>query len=481
MTQENPSPDHPTNDTDESSKSSILSFIWGAIKGTNQSYTSGSINRAIVLLAIPMILEMAMESLFAIVDTFFVSKISADAVATVGLTESVITLIYSIAIGISMAPMAMIARFIGEDNPEKASKVALQAIYMAVVIALLIGIPGAIYADDILRLMGGSETLIRDNVGYTRIMFASNLFIMLLFLLNGIFRGAGDASLAMRALWIANIINIILDPLFIFGIGPFPELGVQGAAVATTIGRGLGVAFQLYILTGAHSRVKLYVKDLRVDWDIIKRLGRIAATGAGQFLIASASWIFLVRIIAQNFGSEAMAGYTIAIRLIIFTMLPSWGLGNAAATLVGQNLGAKEPERAATSTWRAAHFNMIYLVTVAILYYAFAPQWVAFFSTDPAVLEAGIQALQIFAIGYIGFGYAMVISQAFNGAGDTRTPTIVNLICFWMIEIPLGYFLALTVGWGLAGVCWAVVIAESLVSILIIILFLRGKWKKFEV
>ncbi len=481
MTQENPSPDHPTNDTDESSKSSILSFIWGAIKGTNQSYTSGSINRAIVLLAIPMILEMAMESLFAIVDTFFVSKISADAVATVGLTESVITLVYSIAIGISMAPMAMIARFIGEDNPEKASKVALQAIYMAVVIALLIGIPGAIYADDILRLMGGSETLIRDNVGYTRIMFASNLFIMLLFLLNGIFRGAGDASLAMRALWIANIINIILDPLFIFGIGPFPELGVQGAAVATTIGRGLGVAFQLYILTGAHSRVKLYVKDLRVDWDIIKRLGRIAATGAGQFLIASASWIFLVRIIAQNFGSEAMAGYTIAIRLIIFTMLPSWGLGNAAATLVGQNLGAKEPERAATSTWRAAHFNMIYLVTVAILYYAFAPQWVAFFSTDPAVLEAGIQALQIFAIGYIGFGYAMVISQAFNGAGDTRTPTIVNLICFWMIEIPLGYFLALTVGWGLAGVCWAVVIAESLVSILIIILFLRGKWKKFEV
>lgn len=481
MTQENPSPDHPTNDTDESSKSSILSFIWGAIKGTNQSYTSGSINRAIVLLAIPMILEMAMESLFAIVDTFFVSKISADAVATVGLTESVITLIYSIAIGISMAPMAMIARFIGEDNPEKASKVALQAIYMAVVIALLIGIPGAIYADDILRLMGGSETLIRDNVGYTRIMFASNLFIMLLFLLNGIFRGAGDASLAMRALWIANIINIILDPLFIFGIGPFPELGVQGAAVATTIGRGLGVAFQLYILTGAHSRVKLYVKDLRVDWDIIKRLGRIAATGAGQFLIASASWIFLVRIIAQNFGSEAMAGYTIAIRLIIFTMLPSWGLGNAAATLVGQNLGAKEPERAATSTWRAAHFNMIYLVTVAILYYAFAPQWVSFFSTEPAVLEAGIHALQIFAIGYIGFGYAMVISQAFNGAGDTRTPTIVNLICFWMIEIPLGYFLALTVGWGLAGVCWAVVIAESLVSILIIILFLRGKWKKFEV
>lgn len=481
MTQENPSPDHPTNDTDESYQSSILSFIWGAIKGTKQSYTSGSINRAILLLAIPMILEMAMESLFAIVDTFFVSKISADAVATVGLTESVITLIYSIAIGISMAPMAMIARFIGEDNPEKASKVALQAIYMTLTIALLIGIPGAIYADDILRMMGGTETLIRENVGYTRIMFASNLFIMLLFLLNGIFRGAGDASLAMRALWIANIINIILDPLFIFGIGPFPELGVQGAAVATTIGRGLGVAFQLYILTGAHSRVKLYAKDLRVDWDIIKRLGRIAATGAGQFLIASASWIFLVRIIAQNFGSEAMAGYTIAIRLIIFTMLPSWGLGNAAATLVGQNLGAKEPERAATSTWRAAHFNMIYLVSVAILYYAFAPQWVSFFSTEPAVLEAGIQALQIFAIGYIGFGYAMVISQAFNGAGDTRTPTIVNLICFWMIEIPLGYFLALTVGWGLAGVCWAVVIAETLVSVLVILLFLRGKWKEFEV
>ncbi|MEZ5042621.1 MAG: MATE family efflux transporter [Saprospiraceae bacterium] len=481
MIQQDLSPNDSVETTAKSAKTSSWAFIWEAIKGSEQSYTTGSINRAIVLLAIPMILEMVMESLFALVDTFFVSKISADAVATVGMTESVITLIYSIAIGISVAPMAMIARFIGEKSPEKASKVALQAIYIAITVALLIGIPGSIFADDILRIMGGSETLIANNVGYTRIMFASNIFIMLLFLLNGIFRGAGDASLAMRSLWLANIINIILDPLFIFGIGPFPELGVQGAAVATTIGRGLGVLFQLSILTGSHSRVKLYLNYLEIDWDIIRRLGRIAATGAGQFLIASASWIFLVRIIAQNFGSEAMAGYTIAIRLIIFTMLPSWGLGNAAATLVGQNLGAKQPDRAAQSTWRAAHFNMIFLAIVAVTYFSFASFWVSFFTTEPAVLEAGTNALQIFAIGYLGFGYAMVISQAFNGAGDTRTPTIVNIICFWMIEIPLGYFLSLTVGWGLEGVCWAVVIAETLMSIMIVILFLWGKWKLVEV
>ena len=481
MIQDNPSSEPISDEVNDPAKQSIMRLIWEAIKGTNQSYTTGNINRAIVLLAIPMILEMAMESLFAVVDTFFVSKISAEAVATVGLTESVITLIYSIAIGMSMAPMAMIARNIGEDRPEEASKVALQAIYMTVVIALMIGIPGAYYAEDILRMMGGSETLIANNVGYTRIMFASNIFIMLLFLLNGIFRGAGDASLAMRSLWLANIINIILDPLFIFGIGPFPELGVQGAAVATTIGRGLGVVFQLYILTGAHSRVKIYFHQNKVDWDIIKRLANIAATGAGQFLIASASWIFLVRIIAQNFGSEAMAGYTIAICLIIFTLLPSWGLGNAAATLVGQNLGAKQPERAAISTWRAAHFNMLYLGTVAVMYYVFAEQWVSFFSTEPAVLAAGTKALKIFAIGYVCFGYAMVLSQAFNGAGDTRTPTIVNFICFWLVEIPLGYFLALNVGWGLEGVCWAVVIAESLMTVLIIILFARGKWKTVKV
>lgn len=481
MSQENPPPDPSVGTTDVLPKKSTRAFIWEAIKGSDQSYTTGNINKAIVLLAIPMILEMIMESLFALVDTFFVSKISADAVATVGLTESVITLIYSIAIGISVAPMAMIARFIGEGSPEKASKVALQAIYMAITVALLIGIPGAIYADDILRMMGASETLIANNVGYTRIMFASNIFIMLLFLLNGIFRGAGDASLAMRSLWLANIINIILDPLFIFGIGPFPEMGVQGAAVATTVGRGIGVIFQLSILTGAHGKVKLYLNNLQIDWDIIRRLGRIAATGAGQFLIASASWIFLVRIIAQNFGSEAMAGYTIAIRLIIFAMLPSWGLGNAAATLVGQNLGAKQPDRAAKSTWRSAHFNMLYLGSVALIYFLFAPFWISFFSTEPEVYQAGVNALRIFSVGYVCFGYAMVISQAFNGAGDTRTPTIVNFICFWMVEIPLGYLLALTFGWGLEGVCWAVVIAEMLMSVLIIVLFERGKWKLVEV
>lgn len=462
----------------------MLKKIWKTIlislRGDEQEYTSGSINKAIVLLSVPMILEMAMESLFALVDAFFVAQVSADAMATVGLTESVITLVYAVAIGISTAPMAMIARFVGEKDDVNASRAAKQAIYLAIFVSMLLGIPGLIYADDILRMMGGSEELIASGVGYTRIMFGSNIVIMLLFLLNGIFRGAGDAAHAMRALWIANLINIVLDPLFIFGIGPFPELGVQGAAVATTIGRSVGVGYQLFILFGGRSRVRLLFHDWGLDWSMIRRLGRIAATGAGQYIIASASWIFLMRIIAK-FGSEAVAGYTIAIRLIIFTLLPAWGLSNAAATLVGQNLGAKKPDRAEASVWRSAHFTAGLLAFFGILYVIFSEQLIRAFDSNPAVLEPGTTSLQIFGLGYIFFGYGMIFSQAFNGAGDTRTPTIINLICFWLLEIPLGYFLAVQLDWGLAGVCWAVVLAESFMSLLCLILFRRGRWKLVEV
>ncbi|MEN0006071.1 MAG: MATE family efflux transporter, partial [Bacteroidota bacterium] len=346
----------------------ILRILSDAIRGKEKNFTTGSINRAIILLSIPMVLEMIMESLFAVVDVYYVGRIGPNAVATVGLTESVITLVYSMAIGISTAPMAMIARYIGKGDQAGASKVVLQAIYLAVSIALLVGVPGFFFAADILRVMGGTEELIAEGVGYTQLMFASNIFIMLLFLLNGIFRGAGDAHLAMRALWLANIINIVLDPIFIFGWGPIPEMGVMGAAVATTIGRGCGVAYQFYLLSSGKSVVHINWKQLGIDWNIIRRLFKIAANGALQFLIASASWIFLMRIIAV-FGSEAVAGYTIAIRLIIFAILPSWGLANAAATLVGQNLGAGQPERAATSAWRAAFLNMLFLLTVSIIFY----------------------------------------------------------------------------------------------------------------
>lgn len=421
-----------------------------------------------------------MESLFALVDAFFVARVSADAMATVGLTESVITLVYSVAIGMSTAPVAMISRFVGEKDHASASRAAKQAMYLALCVALILGIPGLIFADDILRMMGGSEQLIATGVGYTRIMFGSNAVIMLLFLLNGIFRGAGDAAHAMRALWIANLINIGLDPLFIYGIGPFPEMGVTGAAVATTIGRSIGVAYQLFILFGGRSRIRLLLNDWRPDWDMIRRLGRIAATGTGQYLIASASWIFLMRIIAK-FGSEAVAGYTISIRLIIFTLLPAWGLSNAAATLVGQNLGAKQPERAEASVWRSAHFTAALLASFGIIYVMFSEQLITLFDANPAVLEPGVTSLQIFGIGYVFFGYGMIFSQAFNGAGDTRTPTLVNFICFWLIEIPLGYLLAVQMGWGLAGVCWAVVSAESLMSLFCLVLFRRGRWKLVEV
>lgn len=451
-----------------------------AIKGSEKNFTSGSINRAIFLLSVPMILEMVMESLFAVVDVFFVAQLGVNAVATVGLTESVITLVYALAIGISMAASAMVSRRIGEKNPEAAANAAAQAILLAVFISTILGVLGLWFAPDILRLMGGEEDLIAEGVGYTRILFATNILITLLFLLNGIFRGAGDASLAMRSLWIANGLNIILDPFFIFGWGFFPEMGVQGAAVATSIGRGVGVAFQIYVLLRGSSVIRLTRKHFQLQWNLLRKQIEVAAGGAGQHLIASASWIFMTRIIAV-FGSETLAGYTIAIRIIIFAILPSWGISNSAATLVGQNLGAKQAERAEKSVWRTAFFNMLFLIVVTILFILNAPTLIQLFTSDPEVVNAGVLSLQIISVGYVFFGYAMVLSASFNGAGDTRTPTITNFICFWLIEIPLAYFLAVSSEWGPSGVYWAIAISEGILALLLIYIFRKGKWKLVEI
>lgn len=454
----------------------ILKIIWQAIRGEEKSYTSGSINRAIVLLSIPMILEMIMEALFAVVDVFFVSKVSVNAVATVGLTESVITLVYSIAIGLSMATTAMVSRRIGEHDPDRAAEAAVQSIIIALTFSIIISILGIIFAGDILSLMGGSESLIREGIGYTRIIFGGNVVIMMLFLLNAIFRGAGDAAIAMQALWIANILNIFLDPCLIFGWGPFPELGIAGAAVATNVGRGVGVLFQIIMLLKGKVIVRIAGKHLRISLSIIVRLLKVSLGGMGQYIIASASWIFLMRIMSE-FGEMAVAGYTISIRMLIFAILPAWGMANAAATLVGQNLGAGQPERAETSVWRSAFFTMLFLLFVSVIYFFFAKPMVEIFHNDPEVIRYGVSSLKIICLGYVFFAYGMVISQAFNGAGDTQTPTWLNFICFWLLQIPLAYLMGVTWQIGPNGVFWAVAISESVLAILCIFMFRRGRWK----
>lgn len=458
----------------------VLTLLKDAIQGKEKDFTKGSINSAIVLLAIPMILEMVGESLFAVFDAYFVSQLGVEAVTTIGLTEAVITIVYSISIGLSMAATAMVARRVGEKNPKAASNAAIQAIFIGVSVSAILGVLGVIFAADVLALMGGSQKVIDSGLGYTQVAFGTNVVIMLLFLLNGIFRGAGDASLAMYSLGLANLINIILDPLLIFGIGPFPELGVQGAAVATSIGRGIGVLFQLYILFKGVGIIKINWWNFVPDWVVMLRLVEIGFSGMIQFAISSLSWIFVVRIIAE-LGEEAVAGYTIAIRLIIFTILPAWGLANAAATLVGQNLGAKQPDRAEASVWRASFYNMIFLLSVSIIFFIAAPSIMTIFTEEASVIRAGVESLRIICAGYIFFAYGMVISQAFNGAGDTRTPMIINFVCFWIVEIPLSYFLSITLGMGIAGVCWAIAGSETLLAIIAVVLFKRGKWKEVKV
>ncbi|MCC6463066.1 MAG: MATE family efflux transporter [Saprospiraceae bacterium] len=451
-----------------------------AVNGEEQEFTTGSIDRAIVLLSVPMILEMAMESLFAVVDAFFVAKISTDAVATVGLTESVLTRIYSVAIGLSAAATAVVSRRVGEGNRRAASVAGAQIILIALVLSALIAVPGFLYAKEILLLMAKDPSVAETGQHFTRLLLTANLPILLLWMLNGIFRGAGDAATAMRALWIANIVNLTLDPLLIFGIGPFPEMGVLGAAVATTIGRSVGVVYQLWQLFRVGRIIRLHLRFMRPRWEIILRLLKIASGSTGQYLIASASWIFMIYLLGQ-ISKEVTAGYTIAIRIIIFTILPSWGMANAAATLVGQNLGAGHPERAEQSAWRAGFFNMIFMGCVGLVSVLGAPFFIQLFTSEPVAVEAGSMALRILAAGYVFYGYGMILSQAINGAGDTRTPTLLNFCCFWLLEMPLAWWLALHLHWGQAGVYYSIVIAESVLAISAMWVFRLGKWKKVQV
>lgn len=448
-----------------------------AIAGDSDiDYTTGSIGRVTFLLAVPMILEMAMESVFAIVDIFFVSGLGTDAVATVGLTEAVITLLYAIAIGLSMGATAMVARRIGEKDPEAAAIAAGQVIWLGAFVSIVVGVIGLYFAEDILRLMGADDAVIETGQTYTRIMFGACFSIVFLFLINAIFRGAGDASIAMRALTLANGINIILDPCLIYGYGPFPELGVTGAAVATNIGRSTGMLYGLYFLLTSRGRIQLHWRELGLRLNIVFSLVRISLGGIAQFLVATASWVFLMQIVS-GFGSEAVAGYTIAVRIVMFSILPAWGLSNATATLVGQNLGAGLADRAEQTTWKVAQYNAAYMAIAAVIMYVFAQQIASFFSDDSVVLDYAIQCLYIFAYGYVGWGFGMAVIQAFNGAGDTMTPTYINVLCFWIVQVPMAYALAITLGIGPQGVFWSVFTADMLSCVVGVLVFRRGKWK----
>jgi putative MATE family efflux protein len=451
-----------------------------SLSGTELDFTSGPIGRAIVLLAIPMVLEMVMESAFAITDAFFVSRLGVDAVATVGFTEAMITIVFAVAIGMSMATTAMVARRIGEKDNAGARMAAVQAILLGIGAAVLIAVPGAIFATELLRLMGGTPELVAFGSGYTRVLLGGCVTIMLLFLINAVFRGAGDPALAMRALWLANGCNILLDPCLIFGLGPFPELGVTGAAVATTIGRGIGVAYQLSMLASGRGRIRIRLRDVRVIPPVMLRLMRVSVGGILQFLIETSSWIVLVWIIGR-FGSAAVAGYTIAVRIIVFTILPSWGLANSAATLMGQNLGAGQPDRAEASVWRAALYNLVFLVAVAAGFIIWAEPMIRIFSADPEVVRSGVSCLRWISYGYGFFAYGMVMVQAFNGAGDTTTPTIINFFCFWMLQIPMAYLLAMGTDLGITGVYMAMTVAESLIAVVGVLVFRRGRWRTREI
>ena len=463
--------------------SDYFSLLFRAIKGEQQDYTSGSIRRAVFMLAIPMILEMIMESVFAVVDLYFVGHLpnANHAISTVGLTESVLTIIYSLAIGVSMAATAMVARRIGEKDLDAAATAGMQALWVAMFITILISVPGYFYAADILRLMGAEPETVAMGTTYTRIMMAGSIVIMLLFLINGIFRGAGDAAMAMKSLWLANICNIILCPILIRGFGPIPAFGLTGAAMATTIGRGIGVLYQLYHLFHGTNQMKLSVSHLKFDWKIIKSLIGVASPGTLQFIIGSCSWIVLAKLVAETGHSEASAGYQTAIRIVIFFLLPAWGMSNAAATLVGQNLGAKQPERAESSVFATAKYNTIFMAIVSVLFLVVARPIVSVFTSDAAVTEIAVEALRIISLGYIFYGIGMVMANAFNGAGDTWTPTIINLFGFWVFQIPLALLLAKTFALGPTGVFIAIPVAETSITIVAYILFRKGKWKRVKI
>ena len=438
-----------------------------AIRGTHHDYTSGPIGRAIILLAVPMVLEMVMESVFAVVDIFWVAHVSPDAVATVGLTESMLTVAYTAAMGLSIGVTAMVARRIGEK---------VQGIALGVIVAAIVGVAGVLLAPTLLGLMGASDSVIATGQTYTRVMLGGNVVILLLFLVNAIFRGAGDAAIAMRVLWLANWINIILGPLLIFGIGPFPRLGVTGAAIATTIGRATGVLYQLYRLWRRDGRVVIHRYQVALKPAVMKTLLRLSGTGTFQVFVGMASWIGLTRINA-SFGTDALAGYQIAIRVIIFALLPSWGLANAAATMVGQALGAGKPERGEEAVWRAAFYNVVFLGVAGLIFVIFATPIAHVFTSDPTVAAIAADCLRIISYGYLFYAYGMVLTNSFNGAGDTWTPTWLNLFCFWLWEIPLAWFLARHFNLGPQGVAWAVTIAFSTLAVASAVLFRRGRWK----
>ncbi len=454
----------------------MLRLIWDALKGVEHDYTDGPVRRAVILLAIPMAMEMVMESIFAVVDVFFVSRISADAVATVGLTEAMITIVYTVALALGIGATAVVARRIGEQDEDGAARAASQAVLLGLIVAAALGVFGGLNAEWLLGLMGATPSMIESSASYTRVMFAGNVTVTLLFLNNAIFRGAGDAAMAMRMLWIGNIINIVLDPLLIFGWGPFPEMGITGAAVATNIGRGTAVLAQLVILLRGHGRVRIAWRYLRVLPAEMWTVCRLSGTGFLQVLIDTSSWIGLVRVVA-SFGSDALAGYTIAIRLVTFAILPAWGLSNAASTMVGQALGAGKPERAEAATWTAGWLTAIVLGGTSVVFMSAAPWLVSIFTTDPAIVPHAVGCLRIVSGGFVFFAYGLVFTQAFNGAGDPWTPTWLNFACFWLWQIPLAYGLAIGLGWGPVGVYWAITIAFSTLGIASGLVFRRGRWK----
>ncbi|NMM46830.1 MATE family efflux transporter [Marinigracilibium pacificum] len=458
----------------------IFYLIGQSLGGEDHSFTKGSIKTALIILSVPMIIEMVFESLFAVVDIYFVSKVGTAAVASVGLTESVMTLVYSLAFGVSMAATAMVSRRTGEGDHTGAAKGAAQSLIIALLLSVTLAIVGLSYSNEILTLMGAEPALAEYGSIYLSWMFGGNITIVFLFVINGIFRGVGKPRIAMFSLFVSNGLNIILDPCLILGLGFFPELGLKGAAIATTIGRGLGVAFQLFHLFKGHHSLKFSSDMFIPDLTILRRLLKIAAGGVGQMLISSAAWIFLARIVAE-YGEAAFAGYTISIRVIIFAILPAWGLSNAAATLVGQNLGAGEPERAEKSVWMATKANLVFLGILALSFGIFAEEVISIFDDTPDVLAVAIPCLQIICLGYVPFGLAMVLSQSFNGAGDTRTPTLINFICEWVFQIPVAYLMAKTFGLGPYGVFLTVALTSVVMATLFFIRFRQGNWKTQKV
>ncbi len=457
-------------------KVSTFTLLKQALRGDITDFTTGSIDRAIFLLAIPMIVEMLLESFFAIVDIYFVNKIGIDASSTVILTEASLTILYSVAWGLAIAVTAMVARRAGEKDFTAAGKIASQAILLGIFLSLIISVVGFIYPKEILSLMGATKVVVEENYLFTRIMLTGNIVIMLLFINNAVFRGIGNASIAMKALLLANAINIVLDPLLIFGIGPFPKMGVLGAAAATTIGRSCGVLYQFYYLFNGKALIKLTRKHFIINIKLIHRILKTSLGGMFQFIIGSCSWIFLTMIIAES-GAAAVSGYGTAIRICIFTILPAWGLANAAATLVGQNLGANQPDRAEKSVWRTAFLAFCFFAVVALIFFFFGENLMTFFAQDKAAIKAGTLCLKVLAVGYVFFAYGMIISQAFNGAGDTKTPTYINLFVFWALQIPLAFLLAKYLKMGPLGVYIAIGISESILALVCIVIFRRGKWK----